>query len=277
MHNLKALSLLFIFLSLMGCQSVQNKNTTIPSRIETANQLAAQNQLAPLILQTDLFQLHSYYRIEDSKRPLRIYIEGDGQAWVTRSRISNNPTPIQPLALELASEDRYPNVLYIARPCQYRTTANCSDKYWSNARFSADVIHSMDQAISTMTRHFNPPSIELIGFSGGAAVAILVASKRKDVTRIITVAGNLDHERVNTIHNVDQIPESLNAIDVAKDINTIPQHHFVGSQDNIIPVNIAKAFIAVSQPTDKIQLSVIEGLTHIDGWKKKWPALLKQI
>ena len=51
---------------------------------------------------------------------VHVYIEGDGYAWATTTDPSDDPTPINPLALRLAAVDDAPNVLYLARPCQFR-------------------------------------------------------------------------------------------------------------------------------------------------------------
>ena len=32
---------------------------------------------------------------------------------------SDNPTPVNPMLLKLATMDKRPNIVYIARPCQY--------------------------------------------------------------------------------------------------------------------------------------------------------------
>lgn len=236
-----------------------------------------QAQLTPLILHSEQFQLQSYYRIQDKTKPLRIYIEGDGITWVSHNRLSSNPTPIKPVALELASKDNYPNILYLARPCQYRESANCSPEFWSSKRFSAEVVGSMNQAITNVTEHFRLDKIELIGFSGGAAIASLIASKRANVSRIITVAGNLDHPRVNQVHNVSPISESLSPINIARSINSIPQHHFVGGDDQLVPAEIAEAF-AIKRGLDATKvITVVNGLSHTIDWKAQWPTLLKSI
>ena len=50
---------------------------------------------------------------------VNIYIEGDGRAWLNKNRPSLDPTPKNSLALKLAEIDPAPNVIYLARPCQY--------------------------------------------------------------------------------------------------------------------------------------------------------------
>ncbi len=53
-------------------------------------------------------------------RVLTIYIEGDGLAWISRSIISPDPIPINPIGLKLALQHtQHKVVAYLARPCQY--------------------------------------------------------------------------------------------------------------------------------------------------------------
>lgn len=100
---------------------------------------------------------------------MHVYIEGDGYAWVTRNRISGDPTPRQPLALELASLDPAPNVVYIARPCQYTsldTSYACDEAYWTGLRFAEEVINSMNGAVEWIVQENKIPSVDMIGYSG---------------------------------------------------------------------------------------------------------------
>jgi predicted esterase len=263
-----ALCLLVLF----GCQPLST--VSLKERVESAQSIAKDASLEPLIIQAQPFQLQSYFRIKDRSKPLRVYIEGDGLAWVTRNRLSEDPTPIQPVSLQLAALDQSDNILYLARPCQFVTNNHCSSEYWSEKRFAKEVIDSTQQAITIVKRHFKLPSIELIGFSGGAAVSVLVATQREDVDRITTLAGNLDHERVNRIHKVTPMQGSLNPIDVADQLKQIPQLHLVGKQDKVIPESIAYAFLEASQQHNMIEIKHVDA-THTQGWAEIWQSTLK--
>lgn len=46
--------------------------------------------------------------------PLRIYIEGDGFAWINPYTPSADPTPSETTALNLAQKDPFANVIYLA-------------------------------------------------------------------------------------------------------------------------------------------------------------------
>ena len=75
----------------------------------------------------------------------------------------------------LAFGDDSPNVVYLARPCQYVEGTICSSYYWTVARFSSEVVEAEYEAIKKIVGD-NP--VILIGFSGGAQIAGLVAVSR---------------------------------------------------------------------------------------------------
>lgn len=151
-----ALCLLVLF----GCQPLST--VSLIERVESAQSIAKDASLEPLIIQTQPFQIQSYFRIKDRSKPLRVYIEGDWLAWVTRSRLSENPTPVQPVALKLAALDQSDNVLYLAHPCQFNVNSRCSTSSSSDRQFTEDVINSTNQAISIVKRHFQLSSIEQV-------------------------------------------------------------------------------------------------------------------
>lgn len=55
---------------------------------------------------------------------LTIYIEGDGLAWLSRARPSDDPTPNHALGLQLALRHPDNAVAYLARPCQNTAPAD---------------------------------------------------------------------------------------------------------------------------------------------------------
>ena len=65
------------------------------------------------------FALMTYQRFDKRLDNISIYIEGDGRAWETKYRLSEDPTPSNPVALRLAAVDPAANIAYIARPGQY--------------------------------------------------------------------------------------------------------------------------------------------------------------
>lgn len=218
-------------------------------------------------INTDYFNLRVYVKIKDKNLPLKVYIEGDGFAWIDRHTLSSNPTPVNPVALKLATMDTYENIAYIARPCQYITNKNCTKEYWSHKRFSKEVIQSINQAVSILKKQTKSNQIKLVGFSGGGAIAALLAAKRDDVKDIVTIAGNLNHELLNKHHNTSPMSGSLNPVDIASSISHIKQIHYIGGKDTIIPRKIAYSFKEASINFTNIQIIDIPNATHLNGWK----------
>jgi dienelactone hydrolase len=272
-HRLNAMfvSMLAMLLGAMlsGCTSLD--------RSERAEMLASSAHLTREYVDAGPFVLTTYSRVVQPHMPIRIYIEGDGSAWVSVNEPSLDPTPRRPTGLELAASDPAPNVVYIARPCQFTTTStnrNCGVPYWTGKRFAPEVIDSMNKAVDHFAKRIPGQSVELVGFSGGGAVAVMVAAHRHDVASLRTVAGNLDDEYVNQLHSVSSMPESENAIDFAREIGTVPQIHFSGAADTVVPPSVGQRFVdAVGSSCGR--LIVVPDVAHNDGWTHIWPTLLE--
>ncbi len=248
------------------------------SRNKRADRISEENGFKKRLIKTDKFTLTSYQKITASGKPLVVYIEGDGRAWITPRRLSKNPTPRKTLVLELAAMDSATNVIYLARPCQYtpRSIESFYDKaYWSNKRFSEEVISSMDQAIEELIAACKAPEVHIIGYSGGAAVGALVAARRDDIASFRSIAGNLDPAALNEYHKLTPLEGSLNPADIAPKLKDIPQQHFIGEKDKIIPGFIAEDFVNAEGEAPNVEIIRVKGASHHKGWKKKWKDLLK--
>jgi hypothetical protein len=242
-------------------------------RQQTADTVAQAGNLVQQKIATDDFLLTTYQRFDatSDNKQMVVYIEGDGMAWISRDQLSSNPTPVQPVALKLASIDTNINVLYVARPCQYlwpQKMNRCSSKYWSNKRSSEEVISSINQAISIVKQKQNISSIRLIGYSGGGGIAALIADRRADVNEFVSVSGNLNYKLFTQTHDLSPMNGSIDPITVANQIGSIPQIHYVGADDKIIPKQIALSF------SDKVK--VISDVSH-DNWPDKWAQILRTI
>jgi hypothetical protein len=222
------------------------------------------------------FVLTAYSKIERPGEPVHVYIEGDGQAWISRTEPSLDPTPREATGLKLAAADPGPNVVYLARPCQYtpmEMNPRCGVPYWTGKRFAPEVVASMDDAIGQFAARVPGQRIELIGYSGGGAIAVLVAARRTDVASIRTVAGNLDDEFINRLHHVSAMPQSDNPIDFAGRVASIAQVHFSGADDEVVPPVVAQRFAEAAGPRCA-QVRTVPGMTHDGDWSQVWPELL---
>ena len=199
------LKLIVIFLFLCGCASID-----IPSSFEYKE------------IKTRSFSIASWQKITSPNSVYKIYIEGDGYAFNARGKATQDPTPHSNLVKELAFGDNSPNVIYLARPCQYIKSPICSQRHWTTARFAPEIINAEYEAIKS-TVGDNP--VILIGFSGGAQVAGLIATAKPglNVKKIITIAGNLDHLAWTQYHKLPPLSESMNLESYRNQFAKIPQ------------------------------------------------------
>ena len=263
---------LFLALSVSGCAI----GKSFVLREDLADAIARDRGLAKNYIKSGRFTLVSYSRFNAPARALRVYIEGDGKAWKSRRRLSHDPTPSNPLALRLAAVDESANVAYLARPGQYQPSnaESCDSTYWSARRFAPEVIDAVNGAIDKLKINSGAGNIELVGYSGGGAIAVLVAARRKDVVSLRTVAGNLDHIAVSNYHNVSRLKGSLNPIDTAPIISKLPQRHFIGGDDKRIPAHIVESFVEKTGDRPHTRITNVKGAAHGSGWAEKWPELL---
>jgi pimeloyl-ACP methyl ester carboxylesterase len=206
---------------------------------------------------------------------LTIYIEGDGFAWVDGATPSLDPTPRESLGLQLALAHPDNHAAYLARPCQYVQEGRdgCPQRYWTQARFSPEVIEAMDRAIETLKRRIGAMRLTLVGYSGGGAVAALLAARRSDVVRLVTVAGNLDHRTWTAYHHLVPLSGSLNPADAADRLARLPQVHFIGSRDRVIPPSLARQWPQAFTGLGQDNLRIIGGFDHVCCWVERWPEL----
>ena len=245
---------LFLFLLLAGCQSI-----VIPDNFEYKE------------IVTDTFTIASWQKISDNKGTVKVYIEGDGASFDAYGRPTKDPTPRGKMIRELAFGDYSSNVVYLARPCQFVMSDICSVRHWTTARFSFEVIDSMYEAIKEIAKN---REVVLIGFSGGAQVSGLISVLKRDlrVKKVITVAGNLDHLAWTQYHNIPSLSESLNLNDYKNEYFKIPQKHYVGDLDNVIPSGLVFDFVK-----DKnIDVEIVKKASHSEGWNAVYGEIWKE-
>jgi len=262
----------FLALALVNSGCALLKSTA--DRCAAAEEIARRAGWGKSYLQTQKFTLTAYWRGTGPGAPLHLYIEGDGAAWIDRSWRSDDPTPKDPLVLELAALDPAANVAYLARPGQYTApgAVRGDPAYWSERRFSPEVVAALNEAVTILKAKTRSGKINLIGYSGGAALAVLMAAARADVASLRTVAGNLAPEAVNRFHQVAPLSGSLDPLAAAK-IRDLPQRHFIGADDAVVPAFTARDFIR-RQEGDPRRLVVVAGAGHSRGWRERWRDLL---
>lgn len=264
-----------IFAALFACSS-----SSYNQLVSSADNIALQAEFQKVYVPGGPFKLLSYSRVKQRGNIATIYIEGDGRAWITRNRVSLNPTPRNPLMLTLAVSDKSSdNIIYLGRPCQYRPTivdAECDPNYWTMARYSSLVVESMNDALDTLKLQHNFEQVVLVGYSGGGALAVLMAAEREDVIAITTVAANLDINAFTDWHKVSPMSDSLNPVDFTEVVKAIPQRHFFGAQDLIVPMATIDKYKALLNDQPCISFVELENTDHSQGWKQLWPTIFSQ-
>ena len=239
------IKILITLLFLTGCTTIRTPTDFVYKEVKTRD-----------------FTLASWQKVTNPVAPYKIYIEGDGYAFNVRGKATQDPTPHSTLVRELAFGDKSPNVIYLARPCQYVKSLICSKRHWTTARFAPEIVNAEYEAIKNIAEH---NSVILIGFSGGAQIAGLVATAKPglNVKKIITIAGNLDHLAWTQYHNLPPLNESMNLESYLKQFAQLPQIHYVGSNDKVMPPVLIREFV------DNDDLIVeVDGASHNEGWEK---------
>lgn len=233
-----------ILLLLTGCTTITVPADYVYQEIETQN-----------------FTIATWQKITNPQGIYKIYIEGDGYAFNAQGKPTQDPTPRGTLVRKLAFSDKSLNVVYLARPCQYLKSPICSKRHWTTARFAPEVINAEYETIKQIAGN-NP--IILVGFSGGAQVAGLISSAKPElnVKKIITIAGNLDHLAWTQYHNLPPLNESMNLESYRPQFAKIPQIHYVGSDDKVIPPVLVREFVG----NDDLIIEV-NGASHNEGWE----------
>lgn len=198
------------------------------------------------------YDIATWQKISSPVSPIRIYIEGDGHAFDGYGKPTSNPTPKSYMLRDMASRDNSPNVVYMARPCQFIMSDNCNITDWTSGRFSTHNIDTMANAI----RHVaNGRPVILIGYSGGAMISGLVIEKNPDidVKQWITIAGVLNHHDWTEYFGDSPLSASENLNRLPR----VPQCHYVADYDIVVPRHLSEKW------TDN-NIIIVPDSTHND-------------
>lgn len=260
---------------LLGCAQTGAERSAAHNQTATAAGWKSQ------IIRTGFFDLQAYSNRQPlSEGVLTVYIEGDGYAWVDGRFPSDDPTPVQAVGLQLAMSQPSGAVAYLGRPCQYLgadTDSRCNKKVWTDARFSAAAVKATNESLDKVKSQKSARQLVLVGYSGGAAIALLAAAERNDVTRIITVAGNLDPHGWAQEMRLQPLTGSLDTVAVITKTAHIPQVDFVGGKDRVVPPRVAEAFVQRYPASQRPRVITVPDNGHVCCWSEQWPKLWQQV
>ena len=223
--------------------------------------------------------IRAWWRGIEDTNTVHVYIEGDGRAWLSRTRVSADPTPSDPVAFELALRDPHAAVIYLARPCQFASSQElegCDPRYWTGRRYAAEVVaafgDALDQLIGAIRGREQAVQIGLVGYSGGAVISALLLGERSDIKWLVSVAGNLDTDAWTQHHGVDSMQGSLNPSDTVAGHSRTPQVLLVGGDDAVVPEEILTRYVRrrAGRPT---AIRTLAGADHRCCWVASWPAI----
>jgi pimeloyl-ACP methyl ester carboxylesterase len=205
-------------------------------------------------------------------RTLHVYLDGDGRPWLG-GHPAGDPTPRDPLVLDLLALDPAPAV-YLGRPCYHGLGGEprCLPALWTSARYSEPVVASMAAAARRLLANRGAERVVWLGYSGGGALAVLLAARLPETAGVITVAANLDIDAWAAQQRSSRLVGSLNPARQPPLPASVHQRHYVGALDRTVPLTVTRRGAAAS-----IDLVVVPGYDHRCCWTALWPSVLAQL
>ena len=267
--------LIILLIAVTGCTSVARRQAIAPNLVTHANGWQWN------ILNAGQFDLAVASSPVPGSHIMAVYLEGDGFAFVRPSQPSTDPTPTDPVALRLAmAQLGYESPVWLGRPCQYTMPdhgRNCEVKYWTSHRYAPEVLDSYDAAIDQMKARLGATRIVLVGYSGGGALAALLAARRSDVEGFITVVANLDLGYWTQRDGLSPLWGSLDPANVAANLGHMPQFHFTGGKDKAVGTDVVASFIRRLPEGTPVGQMEIKEFTHSCCWGDVWADGFRQV
>jgi pimeloyl-ACP methyl ester carboxylesterase len=219
------------------------------------------------------FQHVIYIKTGPLSKTLHIYLDGDGILWIA-GRPSDDPTPRNPMVLNLMALDRAP-AIYVGRPCYHgvKATGACSSHFWLKDRYSEEVVASLSTVIKQLIEHGGYGNVAWFGHSGGGALAVLLASRFPQTTSVVTLAANLDLDAWAAYTGHSDLSGSLNPASLPPLPGSVSQRHYAGGKDRIVP----PALMAKAAAHLGSELIVLDDYDHICCWERIWRTVLDEL
>ena len=253
--------IIILFLLITSC-AVPSMDKRIDYITELNN-----DKFSELVYQNS-FLIYSLQKINNNKDVV-VYIEGDGLSWIDRFTPSSDPTPVDPLTFKLAKLDQNPNVIYLARSCQYIRNNECRKEIWTKLQYSKPIIGLYEQILEEIAQRHS--KVHLIGYSGGSVIAMYLASSldKKKVKSVRTIAGNINPNEFTKLLNLSSYQTSINLDLIDDKIKDISQTHYYGNKDKVIPKEIYSNYQDQYLNNSCVQITKVNA-SHTKGWQKFW-------
>jgi pimeloyl-ACP methyl ester carboxylesterase len=231
---------------------------------------------AELFYNTDNYPQAIVYKEKNESfqsRSLHLYIGGDGLPMLNGGTVAAaDPTVFDDVLFPLFAMDKAEKA-FVGRPCYYRESYDrrCQSTLWTTGRYSEAVITAMQVQIEQLQRRSKADSLVLVGYSGGAAIAVLLSSRLADVKAVVSIAGNVDTNAWLALHGYSPLDASLNPLEYLRD--DIPYWLFVGSADD----NVSRSTYGAITEQANIELRIVDDFTHHCCWQTVWPDVLQKL
>lgn len=215
---------------------------------------------------------HKIYRNSHAVQDgvLFVFIEGDVSVKQALRSSSPDPTPSHKLMLRLMQNAEVGAIL-LGRPCYHGLFAldHCEIRHLGPERYSAEIVESMIGALQTELDHSGAKQVNFVGYSGGGALAMLMAAHHPGTAVLVTLSGNLDNTSLVAHHKALALSGSLNPADLPPLPRSIRQLHFFGAEDENVPASLAQKTLTRQNAAPII----MQEFDHECCWQDIWPEI----
>ncbi|MEY4684279.1 MAG: hypothetical protein RLZ25_738 [Pseudomonadota bacterium] len=203
-------------------------------------------------------------RVPGNHSNLHVYLEGDGLPWKTSKQISSNPTPRNPVALNLMKYDDG-HAIYLGRPCYFglHEDSRCNPSLWTFARYSESVVQELNNAIDRYLDQTGLNHAILVGFSGGGTLALLLANRNPRIKGALMIAPNFDTSEWVRLHDYSTLNASLNPAREPK-AHPYKEVFWFGEEDVNVP---AIPFAGIAKQRTDAQVRRFKHVDHACCWE----------
>jgi pimeloyl-ACP methyl ester carboxylesterase len=201
-----------------------------------------------------------------------VYLGGDGSPRRAIRHDPPDPTPPEPVALRLMALDPAPSLL-LGHPCQHAASP-CDPRFWTRERYSEPVVSSLVAALRRRLPPRPDRELVLIGFSGGGALAMLLAERVPETVAVVTIAGNLDVAAWAAHHGYAPLEGSLDPARRPPLDPALRQLHLLAARDERVPPALSEPVIARQAQARAIRYADFD---HDCCWESVWPELLAEL